>query len=61
MKAAPEKMMKHNESSERMSKSKCENDLVSCPPFKNISFDLSATDDMKSIITKNKTSGQNMK
>lgn len=39
MKAAPEKMMKHNEPSERMSKSKCENDLVSCPPFKNISFD----------------------
>lgn len=25
------------------------------------SFDVSATDDMKSIITKNKTSGQNMK
>ncbi|XP_032583616.1 uncharacterized protein LOC116803625 [Drosophila sechellia] len=42
--SAPEKMMKHNESSEGMCKPKCENDLVSCPPINDILFDSTEED-----------------
>ncbi|XP_044778421.1 reticulocyte-binding protein PFD0110w [Drosophila simulans] len=42
--SAPEKIMKHNESSEGMCTSKCENDLVSCPPINDILFDSTEED-----------------